>query len=118
MAAVLPARLIPSEQSKADLVDEGRRLECDVRSFAGQVAQSHAMQLVVNEGDESLEGFIAAVAPYPKQPGDIAVRRTIVRLHPELAVRLAVYQSRCHVPRPETPAAAIPPRRWCPIEKA
>ena len=67
------------------------------------------MQLVIDKGDESLEGVIVTFAPDAKQPGDVAVRRTIARLHPELAVRIAVYQSGCrvHAPGARHPIASI-----------
>ena len=79
VAAVLPARLIPPEQSKTHLVDERRRLERDVRSLAGEIAQGHPVQLVVDERDQPLERVLVAIAPHLEQAGDIAVRRPTVQ---------------------------------------
>lgn len=83
MSAVLPPRLIPPEQSQADLVDERGCLKRDARALAREIAEGHAVQLVIDERDELLERALVSLTPHAKQTGNIAARRRIGRAHPE-----------------------------------
>lgn len=73
VSAVLPANLIPPEQPKAHLVDERRWLQRQMCVLAGQIAQRHAVQLVVNDREQPVERTRIAIAPGTEQRRQIVV---------------------------------------------
>ena len=80
MAAVLPSDLVPAKQAQARLIDQRGRLQRDVPALTREIAERHAMQLVLNEGQQPPEGLLVPIAPQTEQVGDIAVGR-VQRLH-------------------------------------
>ena len=71
MGAVLPINLTGIDQSKISLIDEGTGLQDVAGSLPGHVVVSQLVQLIVDEGDELLEGFGVPAAPGPKQLGNV-----------------------------------------------
>jgi hypothetical protein len=81
VAAVLPTHLVPSQQTKTDLVHESRRLERDVRTLAGEIAERHPVQFIVDERDQPFERALITIAPDTEQVRDVARWRPVGRLH-------------------------------------
>ena len=72
MDAVLPVDLLRTYQAQIGLIDERGRLQAVPGSLASHAATRDAMQLLVDERHQLLEGSIVAPAPGEQQGGDAA----------------------------------------------
>jgi hypothetical protein len=59
------------EQTDVGLVDERRGLQTVAHPFAGHTAARNPMQLRVDDGDQTLQRLVVAVAPRFEQPRDV-----------------------------------------------
>jgi hypothetical protein len=58
-------------QPQIRLVDERRSLEAVPHALAGHAAACDPLELPMDERNQSLEGFLLALSPFEKQPGDL-----------------------------------------------
>jgi len=69
--AVLPAHVLDVEQTDGGLVDERRGLQTVADPFAGHTAARTPMQFRVNDGNQTVQRLIVAVAPGFEQLRDV-----------------------------------------------
>jgi hypothetical protein len=62
------------EQTDVGLVDERRGLQTVAHPFASHTAARNPMQLRVDDGDQTLQRLVVAVAPRFEQPRDVVER--------------------------------------------
>ena len=74
VSSALPVGSLAADKPQVCLVDDGARLERVACSFAPQVPLRHSMKLVVNEGDEPIQGIPISLPPGEQQPCDLAGR--------------------------------------------
>ena len=67
MGAVLPCHILPVDQSKVDLVDEGGGLKGMVRALATEIAPGEAREFCGDQRREPVESMLVAVAPRLQQ---------------------------------------------------
>jgi hypothetical protein len=70
MGAVIPSDRLSADQPEIGFVDEGRRLQAVPHAFARQTAPRDAVEFVVDERDQLLEGAVVALTPVVQQRGD------------------------------------------------
>ena len=70
MSAVVPATALPSTRRTYIFVDERRRLKVVSVSSSRHAASGDAVQFLVNERNQLLEGGFVASAPVQQQCGD------------------------------------------------
>ena len=73
VCAVVPCHCLAVAQADIGLVDEGRRLEAVPYALARHAASRDAMELLVDERDQLLEGVLVARSPSEQQSGDFRV---------------------------------------------
>ena len=72
MDAVLPVDLLRADQAQVGLVDQRGRLQAVPGALASHAAARDAMQLLVDERHQLLEGGFVAATPREQQAGDAA----------------------------------------------
>ena len=77
MSPVLPPDLVPAEQPEANLVDERGRLHRHGRPLAGQVAEGHPVELIVDQRNQPLERAVVPIGPDAQHLRDLVVRGAI-----------------------------------------
>jgi hypothetical protein len=71
--AVMPCHGLAVDQADIGLVDESRRLEAVPHTLARHAGSRDAMELVVDERNQLLEGALVALSPSEQQSGDLRV---------------------------------------------
>jgi hypothetical protein len=74
----LPLRVGLLHQAEIGVVQDGGRLEGVVRAFAPQVAGGERPEVVVDEGDQAVEGAAVPFPPGGEQPGDVGGKGGVV----------------------------------------
>ena len=72
MDAVLPIHLLRADETQVSLVDERRGLQAVASALPAHAAARNAMQLLVHERDELLEGSFVTPAPREEEAGHTA----------------------------------------------
>ena len=75
VSAIVEGRPPLIDQSKVGLIDERARLEDMVGAFATHQAMRHAVELVMDELDQTIQGCSVTALPAMQQPRDVGRRR-------------------------------------------
>ncbi len=71
MCAVLPAHVLPVNQPDISLVDKGTGLQRVSGALVAHVVMRQAVQLLINQRSQRLEGSLVAITPGDQQPRDL-----------------------------------------------
>src|SRR5205814_612227 len=72
--AVLPRDVLRGNQPQIGLIDERRRLQTVPDGLMTDVLPRDAMELVVDQRDQSIERALVPLAPFEEQSGDFGLR--------------------------------------------
>src|SRR4029453_15688171 len=74
VSAVLPVHLSLGKQLDVSLVDDGGRLQAVVAPLACELPRGNGPKLLVDDGDQAVEGLTAPVFPLMQNPCDVGGR--------------------------------------------
>ena len=77
VSAVLPLRLLLTDETKVGFVNQCRALQCVVGAFPPKVTSRQAAQFVVNQRNQSLSRTLISLAPIQEKLADPFGRRWI-----------------------------------------
>ena len=79
----MPRNRLSVDQPEIRFVDEGRRLQTVPHAFSRHASSRDAVEFLVDERDQSLEGALVAPTPFEQQPGDprVGIRNPAILGH-------------------------------------
>src|SRR5215510_196506 len=78
MGTILPLHMLRIDEPFIDLVDQSGGLKSMTRPLLTHVAVGQSTEFVINEGNQTIKGFLLATTPGQQQAGDF---RPLFRRH-------------------------------------